>query len=231
MSTCNLPKGDDRISRARVLIVESLAPDNLLAGVREANATRDVLCILGMSSVFHPVRGLADLDVAAGIFRNGHFDVLHLSCHGSPSGIVLTDGTEVSWRNLADKLGAGMNGKHLVLSACDGGCSQVLKELSTTLAKPSVIIGPATPALWPSLVVAWQVYYRAVFPVFGMADDPCLAVSRVKLATAVELHCHQLVAGKYETFKPTYMCASAVMDEAFGDEVEDLDSVAFGNKE
>lgn len=198
-----------KASRARVLIVESLSPEDLTRGWSEARATQDILRTLNVESLHIKALSLADLTTAAGVFRSGHFDVLHLASHGCNKGIALTDGSFLTWLNFANELGETVDGRTLVLSACEGGCRDVPHLFTGLSHRPKTIVGPSRAVPWPELVIAWQVYYRAIHPQQGSPDPPCLAISRVQLATDIELSCYdwEYKESRYAFWKSCPACS------------------------
>ncbi|MBL4808800.1 MAG: hypothetical protein JKY43_01925 [Phycisphaerales bacterium] len=208
--------------RPAVLIIESLKPREMAKEWTEARATADVLKTLGVDSLYHQARGQEDLRTGARIFASGQFDVLHLACHGCDTAIQLTDGTMMNWNELATDLGHAVQGKQLVLSACHGGCANVPKLFAASQYQPRAIIGPSCEIHWADLVVAWQVYYKSVLSTTRQPDHPCVAVSRVKMATDADLICYQWKQekGDYEVFKPSYGCAWEVIYRSFKAEID-----------
>ncbi len=216
-----LPSEPAGSSPVKVLIVESLSPEDLMDDWREARATADVLRTLGIKSVCQSARSVEDLKSLCKMFKTGKFDVLHIACHGCKDGIGVSDGSLVSWVQFVEMLGDGIQGKMIVISACDGGCSELPKLFAAVQSRPNEIVGPAGKVAWDRLLIGIQVFYRAVFPYdLSERDSPCVAVSRAELAAGPGLVLHQWNEGKasYDVFEPHPLCSLDVMVKVHGEQ-------------
>ncbi|MEZ6209685.1 MAG: hypothetical protein R3B46_00340 [Phycisphaerales bacterium] len=206
---------------AKILIVESLSPEDLLDDWCEARATKDILRTINVQAHCERARSQEELETICRMFAYGKFDVLHIACHGCDNGIELSDGTSVDWSKLANMLGDSLADKMLVLSACKGGCSNLPRVFQSIKSRPARIIGPHEDVDWDRLVIGLQVFYRSVFPPDGSKSDlPCVAVSRAELASGPGFVLHEWdeTAGLYKTYGPSPLCSLDVMIKTHGED-------------
>lgn len=174
-----------------VIVIESPSADDVLMDRREGYA---LVSALRLAEVPHRYFAVSNLEtfkkaidevasIPASISKiapNGQvletqisMPNLHISAHGNESGIALTDGTYITWPQLADLLD-GMN-RHrgyvfkenerprsmipLAMSSCKGFYAKEILSLRS----PSpvlAVIGSEQDVAWPDALTAWITYYH-----------------------------------------------------------------------
>jgi hypothetical protein len=97
--------------------------------------------------------------------HNGISPILHLSMHGDKSGLQLTDGTEITWDNLAIVLSeVNRNSAHNELIVCMSACNGFyggLMQLNDLRRRPfDILVGPWNKPRWNDAAVAYVTFYH-----------------------------------------------------------------------
>ena len=134
------------------------------------------------------------------------YDVFHLSCHGSKRGVLLTDGTRLSWSELADCFQQGDRApKALILSSCVGGDGGIARAFEQRKRRPHVIFGAEADdednlLTFPSACIAWPILYT-VLASHGMTPSAFKdAVKKMNSVTPHRFAYRRLEGGKYRRF-------------------------------
>lgn len=173
-----------------VYIIESPSHDDFYRGRSEADILGGMLRLAGIPvakftttneetfvAAFHDVIFPVES-------KQTRFVVLHMSFHGTGEGIVLTEGTEITWDRLGkffSALNERLDFRLIVsMSSCKG--FGFCKSIATTWPGPSpflLLIGPAADVSWSDLLVAYTTFYHL------LAKDipPPDAVEAMKVAS------------------------------------------------
>lgn len=125
------------MSEFSVFIVESLHPDDLLAGRTEGRLLQEGLALIGLRCEYRLSVDSSTFGKALGQFlrhaqASESFPILHLSVHGNDDGIALTSGVHYDWdavRELLLPVNRVLGGNlFLSLSSCHGasGCQMAM---------------------------------------------------------------------------------------------------------
>jgi hypothetical protein len=89
-------------------------------------------------------------------------DIFHLSCHGDEDGVQLTDGTCLSWAELADEFAPlAAPERILVNSSCGGGHVAMAKAFGEAGSRFGYVCGSTTKtAAYHDLCLAWSILYN-----------------------------------------------------------------------
>jgi hypothetical protein len=162
-----LEYGPQRMHKFRILIAESVFPEDFHKNDREGQVVEAIARVLHWESEYkialNTKRLLKAIQEAA---ANG-YDILHISCHGDKEGIQLTDETELSWDELAaffqENKGAP---SALIMSSCVGGDHGIARAFRKCKRRPDVIFGSEAPKpnriTFPGACVSWPVLYTSL---------------------------------------------------------------------
>ena len=174
-----------------VHIVESPSPAELLDGITEGNALCSFLDIAEIPYSYNLAVDLNHFKIAIGdriwesITKYQVWPILHLSTHGSPKGIQLTNqrdtGEFLSWSELAtylrpihDRLKGGIG----VCMSCCGGAhgTQMAQVILHNLIPFSWIVGTSTVVSVPDVALAYSIFYRRYYG--GASGQPLIDAVR-----------------------------------------------------
>lgn len=151
-------------------IIESPSPDEIFDARTEGSLLRESLGIAGIP-VFYNIAVNADKLVDAltmFVERRAQepdsLPILHLSMHGHPNGVSLTDNEFLTWDQLRDLLLYVAQGKLLVcMSSCHGysGCRMAMSEKA---AIPFLaLIGHDDEVILGDAAIAYAAFYHRLF--------------------------------------------------------------------
>jgi hypothetical protein len=147
---------------AAVLVAESLDEEAIYREQREGVAVAEIGRLLCINMQYRQIISRDSLKRAVEEARKSNAIILHLSCHGDAEGIQLTDGSEITWSELAELTQPHATpARALVVSACSGGVHGLTKHLGTGDLRPyGFIIGPSGNIALSDACVAWCLFYR-----------------------------------------------------------------------
>ena len=130
----------DTMKKFKIFIAESVAPDDFYEGNCEGHVVQAMAKVLHWQSSYKVALNAETLCRAIKHASNSGYDILHISCHGDAKGIELTDGTELSWKDLAECFQETHHAPHtVVVSSCAGGHGGVADAFRNRTRRPSVI--------------------------------------------------------------------------------------------
>lgn len=141
-----------------VLIIESRSPQDIYDGRLEAEALEKTLKLQGVKSKKFEVINKDYLAKALTLAANEHVKYVHISAHGSESGIALTDGSFVSWKELDEIAWPHLKDTCLCFSSCDvgKGAETIFNHHKSFC---NAIVAPVRPVYWGESLVAFSALY------------------------------------------------------------------------
>ena len=198
-------KDPDAMKKFKILIAESVAPEDFYAEDCEGHVVQAMAKVLHWRSKYKVALNAGTLCRAIEYASTGRYDILHISCHGDGKGIQLTDETELSWGELADCFqDTGPLPYALVVSSCVGGDAGVAHAFGTRKHRPSVIFGAegrkAQRITFPGACVSWPILYTSLAR-GGLTPDAFKdAVSKMNSITKHEFVYRRWHDGKYRRY-------------------------------
>ena len=143
-------------------ILESLHPEDFYERRLDGHAANEILNILDVATEYRIAftKPLAERAISDAV--KVECQILHFSSHGNGTGIRLTNGKDLSWKEFVElvKPVAGPE-KALVMATCGGGD----KELTKALATAGVVFGwvfgsTADQVTFSDSCLAWSILYN-----------------------------------------------------------------------
>ncbi|WP_426409227.1 hypothetical protein [Bradyrhizobium ganzhouense] len=145
----------------RVLIIESGRADDFYNDELDGPSTLQLLKLQGYKPDIRYALDRTHLKRAIAEATASRYRVVHLSCHGSSTGIFLGDLTKVSWASLATYFQGGRYCPAvLVMSACKGASSGISEAFADCDDRPEIIFGSRKSLNYDDYAVAWAILYR-----------------------------------------------------------------------
>jgi|CXWL01.1.fsa_nt_gi hypothetical protein len=164
---------------AFVHIVESPSSADLLEGATEGRSLGEALALAQIRYCYNLVTDAETLGQAlAGRLEAAwrhyqHPPIVHLSMHGSPAGVVLTDHTRLSWDDLRTRLAplnAVMQGGLLVcMSSCFGGSGGRMAMADDEAPTFWALVGNTGAIGLADTTIAYISFYHLLFKGFPLA--------------------------------------------------------------
>jgi len=156
----------------KVYIVESPSPANIQQKQIEGPLLGQALHLAGVSYRLHRAKTIAGLKriLKSSIpedlrkhHEDGHFVIIHISCHGDVHGIELTDGSSLNWDELYPWL-ADINYETkgslvLCMSSCHGAFSSLAAMENVELPFRAVVGSDFEPT-WSETAVGFACFYH-----------------------------------------------------------------------
>ena len=142
-----------------VLIIESRHKDDYAADRKEGDTLQEVLKLMGVKSVYREVKTMKGFQSSIRYAsKNDGIKYVHFSCHGQDTGILLTDGTFITWSRFDEIAWKAVQGKHLIFSSClvANGVHNLFKKRVTFC---DGIVAPKREVGWGEALVAYSVFY------------------------------------------------------------------------
>jgi len=161
--------------RAFVYIVESPSSADLFDGRTEGGVLRETLKLAEVRAEYRLATNVGFFDKAIGEELLGlanaskadstaYLPMLHISAHGNPDGIELTDGTFLHWDDLRLRLhpiNEALNGLLIVgLSSCHGSSGLRMAAWETGPRPFGLLFGHHGEASWSDLALGFAVFYH-----------------------------------------------------------------------
>jgi hypothetical protein len=150
--------GEHKVTKPRLFIVESLRFSDEKADLFEGKILSQILALSGSQSQYVYLRTKKELEEIIDEFDESGYRYLHLSCHGTKTGIDLTlDG--ISFHELGKMLSPCLEGKRVFFSSC-----KVMNErLASALLKKTgcySVIGPSKSIDFDRAAIYWASLYH-----------------------------------------------------------------------
>lgn len=162
----------------QVYIIESRSADDHWDNRHEGRSLQEVLRMEGVDSSYREVISVGYLERALKEASRPSTRYVHFSCHGDEDGIVLTDGTELSWRQFDRLAWPHLKDVVLVFSACSVGAG--VAELFTrhkTFCR--AIIAPKKVIYWPEGLAAFTAFYHLAMSTDTTAEEDIRVMNRI----------------------------------------------------
>lgn len=147
---------------ADVYIVESLRPNDEGNGRFEGIFLSHLLRLHGKNPQYRYVRTKGEFETAIRRFGESRYRYLHISAHGDPDGIRLTNQDDVDVEDLAEMLEPYMKGRRLFFSSCEVASERLAREVIPFTLCTSVV-GPTERIDFHDSAVVWATIYHLVF--------------------------------------------------------------------
>ena len=151
------------MSTLKIFVAESVSAENFYSSRWEGYVVEEIVRLLGGQTLYRIVITPEFLTKAILLAAKNKYDVFHLSCHGDNTGIGLTDGTDLSWKQLADRFQEGLHmPSALILSSCLGGDKGIAQAFGKHERRPKVIFGTESQdkkLTFSGACISWPILY------------------------------------------------------------------------
>lgn len=144
-----------------VFIIESMDWDNERDHKLDGAALKTILDISGIPNDYIYIRTRIELEHAIDQFRESDFGFLHLSCHGSEEGLILTL-DDISFEDLELIMGPSLKYRRLFLSACKAACFALAQHFIPKHHCYS-IMGPPDTIDYDKAAIFWSTFYYLMY--------------------------------------------------------------------
>lgn len=188
-----------------VVIMESRSPVDHFDGRQEGRTLQKILALEGISSIYREVVNPEHFGAALSAITPGT-SYVHLSCHGSRDGILLTDGSFVAWDTFDRVTWPRLKGKCLVFSSCEVG--RGVRCLFSRHHKTfcNAIVAPTREITWAEGLVAYSAFYhRATEP--GDPRDDVTVMDHIVGAGSFVVYLRSktyVIGGRQESLAPSH---------------------------
>jgi hypothetical protein len=148
------------MSKPEVFIIESLKFEEE-ESYREGEMIAKALTMSLKNPIYRYVRTITELQHFVDEFEDSDYRYLHISCHGSKSG-VFTTLEDLSIDEFADIVGPVLDGKRLFLSTCQASTARMAKAVFKRGGCTS-LAGPVNRINFDDSVVLWTSFYHLMF--------------------------------------------------------------------
>lgn len=148
------------MSKPEVFIIESLKFDEEEA-YREGEMIARALRMSLKNPLYRYVRTKVELQHFVDEFEDSGYRYLHISCHGSKTGISTTL-EDLTIDEFADIVGPVLDGKRLFLSTCQASTSKMAEAVFSKGGCTS-LAGPVNRINFDDSVVLWTSFYHLMF--------------------------------------------------------------------
>jgi hypothetical protein len=156
------PSSEHSLAIPDVFIIESLSPDDEGNGRFEGSIVANFLRLHGKSPKYRYVRTREEFEKALTAFRRSDYRYLHISAHGDPEGMVLTNQEEIDFDDMAVLMKPSLRDRRLFLSACSMVHDDFAEEVISQTGCYSVV-GPTTDIFFRDAAVFWIAAYHLIF--------------------------------------------------------------------
>jgi hypothetical protein len=156
------------MKKLKAFIAESVSAEEFYNRDWEGYVAEEIVRLLDGKASYRIVLNTTLLCRAIKSASENSYDVFHLSCHGSEKGIRLTDGTRLSWADLADCFQQVKKMPNaLILSSCIGGDGGIARVFAKRKRRPDVIFGAEASndehlLTFPGACIAWPILYTVL---------------------------------------------------------------------
>lgn len=148
------------LSKAEVFIIESLKFDEE-EKYREGEMIYRSLRMSGKNPLYHYVRTVAELEHFIDEFEKSGYRYLHISCHGSKSGVSTTL-ESIATDEFAQIVGPALEKKRLFLSTCQAS-TPAMAEAVFAQSNCYSLAGPVNKIYFDDSVILWTSFYHLMF--------------------------------------------------------------------
>ena len=168
-----------------VYILESLNPKDFYERRLDGHAANEVLKILEVTTEYRIAftKALVERAIAEAAKRKAQ--ILHFSSHGDDTGVVLTNGKNLSWKAFVEliKPAAGPE-KALVMATCGGGDRELTKALTAAGVVFGWVFGSTAETVnFSDSCLAWSILYNRLYD-HGF-DKPALKTTLKAINAAI----------------------------------------------
>jgi hypothetical protein len=151
--------------KLKIFVAESVSEKDFYHRRWEGRVIEEIVRLLGSRTIYRIAMTRKLFAKAVRLAARNKCDVFHLSCHGDKTGIELTDGTELSWEELAE---AFQEVDHmpaaLIMSSCVGGNAGIARAFEKHKRRPDVIFGTegkdGKELTFSSACICWPILYK-----------------------------------------------------------------------
>jgi hypothetical protein len=161
------------MSKAEVFIIESLRFEEE-EHYREGQMIAQALKMSLKHPLYRYVRTKAELQHFVDEFEDSGYRYLHISCHGSATGVSTTL-DRLTIEDFAGIVGPALDGKRLFLSTCKASTQRMAAAVFAKGGCTS-LAGPASAINFDDSVVLWTSFYHLMFK----ADDKRMIRSQIE---------------------------------------------------
>lgn len=147
-------------TKPEVFIIESLKFDEE-DDYREGRMIANALKMSLKAPIYRYVRTKAELEHFIDEFEDSNYRYLHISCHGSATGVSTTL-DELTISEFAAMVGPALDGKRLFLSTCKASNASMAEAVFNEGGCTS-LAGPASKINFDDSVVLWTSFYHLMF--------------------------------------------------------------------
>ena len=148
------------MSKADVYIIESLNFDEE-EKYREGEMIYRSLRMSGKEPIYNYVRTVAELEHFVEEFEASGYRYLHISCHGSRSGVSTTL-ESITTDDFAEIVGPSLDGKRLFLSTCQASTPAMARAVFSQ-GNCTSLAGPVNKICFDDSVILWTSFYHLMF--------------------------------------------------------------------
>lgn len=143
-----------------VFIIESLKFDEE-QDYREGESIARSLKMSGKSPIYRYVRTAQELQHFVDEFEDSNYRYLHVSCHGSKTGVSTTL-DDLSTQEFAQVVGPALEKKRLFLSTCQASTTEMASAVFSHSGCYS-LAGPVNKINFDDSVILWTSFYHLMF--------------------------------------------------------------------
>jgi hypothetical protein len=193
------------MKKYKILVAESVASEDFYEENCEGHVVLAIAKVLHWRANYKMALDASTLCRAIKHASSNRYDILHLSCHGDEDGIELTDGSELSWEDLAACFRSPSQSlRALVVSSCVGGDAGVAEAFRNSTRPPTVIFGAEgrkrKRITFPGACISWPILYTSLART-GLTPEAFKdAVTKMNLITKHEFVYRRWHEGKYRRY-------------------------------
>ncbi|MBP2549680.1 hypothetical protein J2858_002603 [Neorhizobium galegae] len=148
------------MTKPEVFIIESLKFEEE-ADYREGEMIYRSLRMSNKNPLYRYVRTMTEFEHFVGEFEESNYRYLHISCHGSRSGISMTL-DDMTTQEVGEIVGPALEGKRLFLSTCLASTSAMAEAVFSNGGCTS-LAGPKNKINFDDSVILWTSFYHLMF--------------------------------------------------------------------
>lgn len=188
-----------------VYILETLSPKDFYERRLDGHAANEILKILDVSTEYRIAFTKPLVKRAIAEAAKSKAQILHFSSHGDRTGVVLTNGKNISWKEFVKliKPAAGPD-KALVMATCGGGDQELTKALTAAGIVFRCVFGSTAEKVhFSDTCLAWSILYNRLYD-HGF-DKPALMTTLNAINAAIDgdFVCHRWTGTRYLRFPTT----------------------------
>jgi hypothetical protein len=169
-----------------VYILETLNPNDFYERRLDGHAANEILKILDVTTEYRIAFTKPLVERAIAEAAKSKAQILHFSSHGNSTGVVLTNGKNISWKAFVEliKPAAGPD-KALVMATCHGGDQELTKALTAADVVFGWVFGSTAEKVhFSDSCLAWSILYNRLYD-HGF-DKPALMTTLKAINAAID---------------------------------------------